>query len=170
MEKQAARYTSTFRDVSKIILPSSCLNKAYRQMRVAALQHLEALALFAGIKEHNTFHILETIIPGQVKPKPEGAAILGVPAGELHRIRCWLEENEFQLIAQIHSQPRTSPQRLQHAAVPLLQLIGGISIVVPDFAHAPIKPETWEVYRLSAADKWIALEKHEVCHLFEITY
>ena len=170
MGKQAARFTSTFSDVSKIILPSSCLNKAYKQMRVAALQHLEALALFAGIKEHNTFHILETFIPGQVNPKPEDTLSPLVPAGEMHRIRCWLEEKDFQLIAQIHSQHRTAPQVLQHAALPLLQLIGGISIVIPDFAHLPIKPESWVVYRLSAANKWIALDKQEICHLFEISY
>jgi hypothetical protein len=93
-----------------------------------------------------------------------------VPADEVHRIRCWLEENEFQLIAQVHSQSRNAAQALQHEALPLLQVIGSISIVVPDFAQVSVKPESWAVYRLAAANKWIRLDKKEICHLFEITY
>jgi hypothetical protein len=171
MDKQLARYTSSFKDIHKIILPSHCLNKVYKQMRVAGLQQLEAVALFAGAKEHHHFHILDAIIAGQVDPRPADELSPVLPAAEIHRIRCWLKENAFQAIAQIHSQAQLPSQaRKGNQALPLLHLVGSISIVVPDFARVPSKPEDWAFYRLAAAHKWIGLDKQEVCHFFQITY
>jgi hypothetical protein len=170
MEKQVARYHKTFKEISKIILPSSCINKAYKQMRVAAMQRLEAVALFAGIEENNIFHILETVIPGQLSQRGEVDLAPVVPEQEWQRIRSWLQENEFDLIAQIHSDPRQAYQVLPNETWSLIHVIGGISIVVPDFALGPTNPETWSVYRLAAGNKWIELDKNEICHLFEITY
>jgi hypothetical protein len=170
MDKQAATSTKTFREVNKIVLPSACLNKAYKQMRVAAMQRQEAVALFAGVEEDNIFHIIETIIPEQVRlPSPDGTSWV-VPDQELVRICSWLEENECELIAQIHSDPRQACQAAQKEAWPIIHIIGGISIIVPDFALGPTSPETWSVYRLAGGNKWIELDKNEICHLFEITY
>jgi hypothetical protein len=170
MNKQAARYSKTFKEVSKIVLPSSCLNKAYKQMRLAAMQRQEALALFAGVEENNIFHILETIIPRQVSlPRPDGMPWV-VPEQELQRIRAFLQENEFELIAQIHSDPRQVYPATPNEACSLIHIIGGISILVPDFALRPTSPETWAVYRLASGNKWIELDKNEICYLFEITY
>jgi hypothetical protein len=170
MEKRAARYSKTFKEISKIILPSSCINKAYKQMRQAAMQRLEAMALFAGIEENNNFHILETIIPRQVSLSPQEGGSSVVPEEEMQRIRTWLQENECDIIAQIHSHPRQAYQASRHQDWPLIKIIGGISIVVPDFALGPTNPETWSVYRLASDSKWIELDKNEICHLFEITY
>jgi hypothetical protein len=170
MNKEAARYSKTFKEVSKIILPSPCLNKAYKQMRVAAMQCREAMALFAGIEENNIFHIIETIIPERVSVSPNDAAGVEVGAQELLGIRQWLQENEFDLIAQIHSAPRQIFPDAGKIVSPMINIIGGISIVVPDFALGPTNPETWAVYRLSLGNKWIELDKNEICYLFEITY
>jgi hypothetical protein len=170
MNKQAATSTKTFREVSKIVLPSPCLNKAYKQMRVAAMQRQKAVALFAGVEEDNIFHIIETIIPEQVSLTcPDGTSSM-VPDEELLRISSWLQENDFELIAQIHSDPRQAYQATQNEAWPIINIIGGISIIVPDFALGPTSSETWSVYRLACGNKWIELDKNEICHLFEITY
>jgi hypothetical protein len=170
MEKQAFDYARTFKEISKIILPSSCLNKAYKQMRLAAMQGQEAVALFAGVVENSIFHIIETIIPGQVSPPLKAQWCSLVPEQERQRILAWLQENEFELIAQIHSVPRQACLATPNQAWPLIRIMGGISIVVPDFALAPANPGTWAVYRLVSDNKWIALDKLEICHLFEITY
>jgi hypothetical protein len=168
MEKPAARYTKTFKEISKIILPSPCLNKAYKQMRLAARQRPDVVALFAGVEKNNNFHILETIIPEQMT-RQEGMAPV-VPQEELQRIRTWLAENEFELIAQIHSAPSQAYRDSRQQAWPIISIIGGISIIMPDFALGPTNPENWSVYRLASGGKWIELDKNEICHLFEITY
>lgn len=170
MNKEAARYTKTFKEVSKIVLPSPCLNKAYKQMRLAAMQRQQGLALFAGVEVNNIFRILETIIPSQVSLRQTNGMPWVVPEEELQRIRAFLQENEFQLIAQIHSDPRQLFQATPNEAWPFIHIIGGISIIVPDFAPGSTSLETWAVYRLASDNKWIELDKNEICHLFEITY
>jgi hypothetical protein len=139
-------------------------------MRIAAMHRQEAVALFAGIEENNIFHILETIIPDQVSLGGAAPGPSVLPEQEQQRINTWLQENEFDLIAQIHSDPRQVCQAYPQEAWPLITIIGGISIVVPDFALGPTNPETWSVYRLASSNKWIELDKNEICHLFEITY
>ena len=170
MNKQAARYTKTFREVSKIVLPSSCLHKAYKQMRLAAMQSQQGLALFAGVEANNIFQIQETIIPGQAGLTQADGKQSVVPEEEWQRIRVFLQENEYELIAQIHSKPRHVYPATPNEASSLIQIIGGISIFVPDFTGGPTSPETWAVYRLATGNKWIGLDSNEICHLFQITY
>lgn len=170
MEKQVAKDTRTFREISKIVLPSPCLNKAYKQMRLAAMQGQPALALFAGVEAHSVFHIQETIIPRQERLPRPGRVRSRVPEEERQRIRAWLQAHQSELIAQIHSYPSQAFPAAPHHGWPLIHIIGGISIFVPDFALGPTSPETWAVYRLAADNKWIGLDKNEICYLFQIAY
>lgn len=170
MNKQAARYSKTFREVSKIVLPSPCLNKAYKQMRLAAMQGQQGLALFAGVEANNIFKIRQTIIPGQGGLTLADGKRPVVPEEEWQRIRAFLQENEYELIAQIHSNPRQVYQACPNEASSLIQIIGGISIFVPDFTLGLSSPETWAVYRLASDNKWIELDRNEICHLFQISY
>jgi hypothetical protein len=54
-------------------------------------------------------------------------------------------------------------------AFPIVATIGGLSIVVPDFASGTIALENWAVYRLSPGNEWIELDLQEKRALFKIT-
>lgn len=160
---------SGFLTISKIIMPYQCLVEAYIHMREAGMQRVEGVALFAGIEIENTFKIQKTIVPEQEAMSLEDGLLYSVDSDELHRINVWLYENEMSLIAQIHSHPGRAYHSSTDDAYPIVATVGGISVVVPDFASRAIELSNCAVYRLSLENEWVELSENEKDNLFEIT-
>jgi hypothetical protein len=158
-----------FLNIKKIIMPQSCLAAAYQHMREAGKQHLEGVALFSGKENGDVFHIENTIIPKQRALSLEDGLLYSVSGDELHRINVWLYENKMSLIAQIHSHPTLAYHSETDDAYPIMATVGGLSIVVPDFASGSVDINLCAVYRLIQEKGWIELNKNEKHSLIEIT-
>jgi hypothetical protein len=74
------------------------------------------------------------------------------------------------LIAQIHSHPTRAYHSETDDAYPIITKIGGISIVVPDFAAGDIDLKRWAIYRLTENASWIELTETQKLQLIEITH
>ena len=156
-------------NIEKIKIPQQCLEEAYKHMRQAGQKRLEGVALFAGQEEENVFKIISTIVPKQKAMSMEEGLLYAVDGDELHRINVWLYENKMSLISQIHSHPSEAYHSSTDDAYPIVATIGGISIVVPDFASRAIDISNWAVFRLSMENEWVELNATEKNNLFEIT-
>lgn len=156
-------------NIEKITIPRQCLEEAYKHMRQAGHEGLEGVALFAGKEEGNAFKINSTIVPKQKAMSMEEGLLYAVDGDELHRINVWLYENKMSLISQIHSHPSKAYHSSTDDAYPIVATIGGISIVVPDFASRAIDISNWAVFRLSLKNEWVELSATEKNNLFEIT-
>lgn len=155
-------------DIKKIVMPIVCVATAYEHMRKAGSQKLEGVALFAGKEDGLTFNIEHTIVPRQKAMSMEEGLLYAVDSEELYRINVWLYENKLSLMAQIHSHPSRAYHSSTDDAYPIVATIGGISIVVPDFASKPIELSGWAVYRLSSENEWMELNPSEKVSLIEI--
>ena len=158
-----------FLNITKIHLPFRCIAAAYQLMRTAGHQHVEGVALFAGKESGETFTVSETIVPKQYALSIEQGLLYSVPGEELHRINVHLYERELALISQIHSHPNAAFHSETDDAYPIVTTVGGLSIVVPDFAFGPITVESWAVYRLSSENVWTEVNEEEVKELIYIT-
>lgn len=159
---------SGFQRISKIVIPSECIKKAYELMRYAGENRVEGVALFAGYENGNEFYISQTIIPKQTAYRLELGLLYAVDADELHRINVWLYENNLSIIAQIHSHPNEAYHSETDDAYPIVATKGGISIVVPRFAIDPIDIKNWAVYRLSSENCWVELSHSETKKIIQI--
>ena len=157
-----------FLNVKKISLPLQYMEHAYKHMREVGQKQLEGVALFAGKESNNLFKIETVIIPKQKAMSLEDGLLYAVDGEELHRINVWLYENKMSLIAQIHSHPTRAYHSDTDDAYPIVATVGGISIVVPDFASRPIDISSWAVYRLTAQSEWLELKEVEKHNLFEL--
>lgn len=157
-----------FQGISKIIIPSECIQKAYELMRYAGKNRVEGVALFAGYEKGNEFYISQTIIPKQTAYRLELGLLYAVDADELHRINVWLYENNLTIIAQIHSHPNEAYHSETDDAYPIVATKGGISIVVPRFAEDSIDIKNWAVYRLSSENRWVELSYSETKKIIQI--
>ena len=157
-----------FQEISKIIIPSECIQKAYVLMRYAGEKRVEGVALFAGFEKDNEFCITQTIIPKQTAYRLELGLLYAVDGEELHRINVWLYENNLSIIAQIHSHPNEAYHSDTDDAYPIVATKGGISIVVPRFAVDPIDIKNWAVYRLSSENDWVELSYSETKKIIQI--
>lgn len=154
--------------ITRVIMPYECICRAYDHMRRAGQQGMEGVAVFAGKENEEIFKIEQVIVPQQKAMSLEDGLLYSVDGNELHRINLWLYENKMSLIAQIHSHPSRAYHSSTDDDYPIIATIGGLSIVVPDFASRPIHLSTWAVYRLSGQNKWVELSPTEKDNLIQI--
>lgn len=122
----------------------------------------EGIALWAGVREGETFYVRETVIPQQRGLRLGGGICATVEGEELHRINVWLYEHGLTLVAQLHSHPTEAYHSETDDAYPIVTTLGGLSLVVPDFAAAPFSLARCAVYRLMPSSGWVRLPASEV--------
>ncbi|MCE5205127.1 MAG: Mov34/MPN/PAD-1 family protein [Porphyromonadaceae bacterium] len=155
-------------NIERITVSKTVLLKAFDFLRYAGNKGVEAVALFAGSENDKTFQIKEVIRPKQMGYILEQGLMYAVDGDELHRINVWLYENKMKLIAQIHSHPTEAYHSAADDRFPIVDTIGGISIVVPNFASGELLLKDCAIYRLSLNKTWDELSTSEIDSLFQI--
>lgn len=156
-------------NIKKVTLPIVQINLIYEHLRTVGRKGLEGVGLWAGVYNSETeFEIRATIIPEQKAYSFEEGLLYSVGEEELHKINVWLYTNNMTLISQIHSHPKEAYHSEMDDAYPIIAKVGGVSIVVPDFAFRPFKLSDWAVYRLDANRDWVELALSETESLIHI--
>lgn len=143
-----------FLDIETVRMPKSCAQQAIHALYKAGTRGVEGVALFAGTREQNVFNITQTIIPLQKAGDVEGGLIYVVGGEELERIGLELFDSGLQLFAQIHSHPGAAYHSETDDAYPIVTVLGGVSIVVPNFARGGVNISEWAIYRLLPGTGW----------------
>lgn len=155
--------------LTKVLLPKSCALQALDFMRqVGQQRRVEGVALWAGVREGNTFRIVRTIIPAQKSGLVEEGLLYVVGNEELHRLALDLFDTGQQLVAQVHSHPGAAYHSTTDDAYPIVTVVGGVSVVVPDFARGAFDPARWAVYRFLPDTGWTRLTGPEQIQFLEI--
>lgn len=145
------------------------IQKAYSFLKLAGKESYEAVALFAGHIEGKKARIKDVILPLQKSYKLESGLMYAVEGEELHRINVWLHQHGLRLLAQIHSHPREAYHSSTDDEFPIVATVGGLSIVVPNFARGALNHLDWAYYRLSTDPLWTELSESEIENLIKIT-
>ncbi len=151
-----------------IVVPRAAVAEAHAHLRRVGRAGFEGFALWAGVAEGQSFTVRHTIIPAQKGIKAEEGVCVRVESEELHRINVWLHEHGFTLIGQIHCHPTNAYHSETDNAYPIVTTLGGISIVVPDFAQRSFVLEKCAVYRLMPGEGWIELSPVELNALIRV--
>jgi hypothetical protein len=159
---------ANFTNIRKVLFPSQALTNAFDFMRSVGRQGYEAVALFAGRIHENVYHIRELYIPKQESIKTEYGLMYKVSTDELSKLDDWLYENRLTLFCQMHTHPGEAYHSAADDANCIVTSIGGISIVIPDFARDEINTHNWAVYRLNRDASWAELDSQEVSALIHI--
>jgi hypothetical protein len=157
-----------FLDIKRVILPYQNAEFAFKYLREAGNDFVEGVALFAGVEDGESFFIKSTIVPRQTAYSIERGLLYSIEGDELHRINVHLYENNLSLISQIHSHPKEAYHSETDDAFPIITTVGGLSIVVPNFASDPIDINNWAVYRLTLNNTWQELDKQTRNNLISI--
>jgi len=79
-----------------------------------------------------------------------------------------LHKHGWNLIAQVHSHPGEAYHSDTDDDLAVINQLGGLSIVVPDFAREDFSLETAAVYRRVPDNAWLELSPVEAKSLIEI--
>lgn len=157
-----------FSDITKLYLPKSCAVDAFDWMYNCGKRYVEGVALWAGVREGESFYIKKTIIPQQKAGNLEDGLIYFVDGEELHRISLELFDTGMQMIAQIHSHPNEAYHSETDDAYPIVTAIGGVSVVVPNFAKGGLNLYEWAVYRYFPESGWTELNEKDKTDFIQI--
>lgn len=140
---------------------------AYKHFRSMGQRGSEGVALWVGRADDREFQVTQTVIPAQKGIRSDHGLAYIVDEAELRRLNVWLYESHLRMIAQLHSHPTEAYHSELDDEGPIMTTVGGLSIVVPDFAMGPPDLKACATYRLSR-DGWIQMTAEEVTKLITI--
>lgn len=141
-------------EVSLVEVPVGVVAMAHAALAAAGRRGLEGMALWAGVQNGRSFRVHETIVPEQNGIRSAHGLLVSVGEAELRRINLHLYRSGFRLFAQIHSHPTDAYHSEVDDEYAIATALGSFSIVVPDFARAPLQLTRCATYRLTAPPVW----------------
>lgn len=142
--------------VRTFVIPSSILDDTIVFLRRAGAEGFEGFVLWAGVEiSQQRFEFRSLLIPDQRSMVTEHGLLVTVEGEALFRINKAVHNRGEILAAQVHSHPTDAYHSSTDDALPLVTILGGLSIVIPDFArHAPQDIERWAWFRLTKQAQW----------------
>ena len=149
---------NTFESIREFVVPGHLCDATDRQLREAGLDGDERFVLWSGVVRDERLLVRTSHSPEQIAYRLAGGLCVRVGADELHRLNVWLYENDEQLAIQVHSHPTEAFHSDTDDAYPMVTTLGGLSLVVPDFARYGVRGPNIALYRLSS-EGWHRLSK-----------
>ena len=154
--------------ITNLRVPRPVVEDAMDHLSSSGALGVEAIALWAGSLDGDTFHVQSTIIPAQRACRTSEGLFYVVEGTELQRINRHLFRFGMMLGAQLHSHAGEAYHSETDDAYPIVAVLGGVSVVVPDFALGSPGPDAWAVYRLLPDRGWTALDGEHVSEFISI--
>lgn len=138
----------TLASVNEFRVPKTMVRETEAALAAAGRHGCEAFVLWSGTLSDDGFDIRTSHVPKQTAYKSEDGVCVRVNGEELHHLNRWLYDAGETLAVQIHSHPTDAYHSETDDAYPIVTLLGGLSIVVPNFAARGMECRGVATYRL----------------------
>ena len=158
---------NTFEAINEFVVPADLCDACDGQLRDAGKTGNERFVLWSGIIRDRRLLLKTMHVPRQKAYRLAGGLCVRVDADELHRLNVWLYEHEERLAIQVHSHPTEAFHSDTDDTYPMVTTLGGLSLVVPDFAENGVRGPGTALYRLSSSG-WQALKRAETRRVLQL--
>jgi hypothetical protein len=160
---------SGLQHIGRIVISEAATTETQRFLRLVGQRGHEGLVLWCGRESQPTvFEISHILVPRQRAVKtPDGVCAI-VEGDELHRINMELYESGLRLIAQVHSHPTDAFHSDTDDDYAIVNTVGCLSLVVPDFAVRDFALRDCAIYRLEPTGRWAEMTSDDAERLIEI--
>jgi hypothetical protein len=150
---------STLERIQRFSVTRELLAETERALRRAGVEGYELFVLWSGVVDDDELAVRTCHVPKQTSSKTSRGLMVRVEGEALHELNLWLYEHDEVLAAQVHAHPTDAFHSDTDDTFPIVTEIGGLSLVVPDFARRGVMTDGSAAYRLSDAG-WnaVALE------------
>lgn len=155
-------------DLARVVITRELFHRGHAMLREIGESDVEGLVLWAGTRRDAMFEVEAVLRPAQRCVSGENGLCVLVDGPELHRINVWLYRERMQLVAQVHTHPTVAYHSDTDDAIPIVTTVGGLSLVVPDFARGASRLDTYAAFRLDELGMWKELSGpalHELVHI-----
>lgn len=137
-------------DVTTYRAPRQLIDNTEAELRKAGRSGYELFVLWTGVIDGPVFEARTMHVPKQTSYKLETGLCVRVNGEALHGLNQWLYQKKEILGVQIHTHPTNAYHSDTDDTYPMVTLLGGLSIVVPDFCRAGFFAPGTSGYRLRA--------------------
>lgn len=159
---------SGFLDINRVLVPVEIVLEGHRFLRLVGEKHLEGIALWAGYREGATFVVSDLLIPRQRGVASDQGLCAVIDGDELARIGRELYQAQKLLFAQLHTHPTEAYHSTTDDEYSIVTTMGGLSLVIPDFAIRPFNLDDSAIYRLNGKGVWAELNPEAASQLISI--
>jgi len=152
-------------DVRRFVLTSSAINPAMIALKEAGARCDEAFALLGGTlsQDGEALEFTSCFVPEQTPYRTPDGVMVEVSGSALHRANLEFYRRGEIMAGQVHSHPSDAYHSQLDDALPLVTLLGALSVVIPDFAAAGTASlDRWACYRLIGPSAWRAMKGEEL--------
>jgi len=159
---------SVLSSVERFTVPADVIDQTVEVLQEIGERGFEAFVLWGGRVEDNgrecTF--ASAYCPQQRTSQTDDGLLVTVDGDALFRAnRAFYERGQI-LAAQVHSHPTYAYHSDTDDEFPLMTLVGGLSVVIPDFAAGGRSSiDTWMWYRLVSHGRWAEIDPAEMIRL-----
>ena len=140
---------TTFDSIREFVVPAGICDGSDDHLREAGLSGNERFILWTGIVQDARFLVRTMHVPKQTAYRTSSGLCVRVEADELHRLNVWLYEHGERLAIQVHTHPTEAYHSDTDDTYPIVTTLGGLSLVVPDFARYGVRGPDTALYQLS---------------------
>jgi hypothetical protein len=140
---------------TRFVLPQDLAEECHAALRARGEEGSELfIALAAKPEGRRTIRFARALVPAQRCHHSEHGLLVTVESEAIFELtRSCFEAGEI-LAGQIHAHPAEAYHSGADDELALVQLPGGLSVVVPDFARGPVLARNWSIYRRRSDGAW----------------
>lgn len=157
-----------FLDIDCVRVPREIVLEGHRFLRLAGKQHMEGICLWVGYREGTNFVVTDLLIPRQRGVSSDAGLCAIIDGQELARIGRMLYEANKVLFGQLHSHPTEAYHSVTDDENSIVTTLGGLSLVIPDFATRPFQLDDCAIYRLDDKGVWAEVAPRDAANLIRI--
>lgn len=140
---------SILEDVDRFVVSREHVAQTQRALRKAGRAGYELFVLWSGVTTGKEIHVRTCHVPRQTSSKTRSGLLVRVEGQALHDLNVWLYEHRETLVAQVHAHPTDAFHSDTDDSFPIVTTLGGLSLVVPDFARRGVLNSDAAAFRLS---------------------
>jgi hypothetical protein len=154
--------------ISSFSVTRSVLLSTEKELLEAGDNGFELFVLWSGKSgSDETFEITTHHVPEQESFKTSEGLLVRVSGPALHRLNSMLYETGERLAAQVHAHPTSAFHSHTDNSYPIVTALGGLSIVVPDFATRGVFTRGTAGYRLTNSG-WTKISKRRLSRMLRV--
>lgn len=136
-------------EISRFVVPTAVVEETVEALREAGREGFERFVVWSGSANGSEMVIRTAHSPQQTAYKTSAGLMVRVEGEALHKLNAWLYKNQHVLAVQVHAHPTDAFHSGIDDQYPIVTVIGGLSIVVPDFAERGVFARGLKGYRLT---------------------
>jgi hypothetical protein len=140
---------STLERIQGFSVSAELLAQTERALRRAGAEGYELFVFWSGIIDGSELAVRTCHVPKQTSSKTRHGLMVRVEGQALHELNLWLYEHNEVLGAQVHAHPTRAFHSDTDDTFPIVTALGGLSLVVPDFARRGVLTPGSAAFRLS---------------------